>query len=54
MTFWLQEGQSRIFWKNYWTDCDRIAFMQSAVEYLGHWTDAHGVHAALSKVETIQ
>ena len=28
--------------------------MQNAVEYLGHRVDAHGVHAAPSKVEAIQ
>ena len=28
--------------------------MQNAVEYLGHRIDAHGVHAAPSKVEAIQ
>ena len=28
--------------------------MQSAVEYLGHRIDAHGVHVAPSKVEAIQ
>ena len=33
---------------------NKCAFMQSAVEYLGHRIDAHGVHAPLSKVEVIQ
>ena len=32
----------------------KCAFMQSAVEYLGHRIDANGVHAAPSKVEAIQ
>ena len=33
---------------------NKCAFMQNAVEYLGHRIDAHGVHAAPSKVEAIQ
>ena len=33
---------------------NKCTFMQNAMEYLGHWIDAYGVHAAPSKVEAIQ